>query len=168
MNRHPRLRQILITLTTTLTIVGLTGCFLFEDPLIIYGVQLWLYDPHLKLEPFCYGVDLTATFGDNTLLDIQVDQSDPDAPASAQEVSRVPQQRYYAGMPLVVHVVCRNLSGGEIGRSLYEGRLTSPREPAFFVLFNYSDPEIDFSTCIPPTTATGVQMCATGYGFEFQ
>lgn len=164
MNKRFNLRQVLIIIAATLSLVGLSGCFLFSDP-TTYGVNLWLSAPE-GLEPFCYGVDLTATFGESSLLDIQVDQTDPSQHGIEGRQHAI--QRYYAGMPLVVDVVCTDPSGGVIGRSLYEGGLADPGEDARFTLINYPDPQIDFSTCIPPTTATGVQMCAIGYGFNFQ
>lgn len=160
------MRRIMIALTAALAIVGLSACFQFQEANSTYEVRLSFFPPE-EFEPFCYGVDLTATFGENTLLDIHIDQTDHDAKTSAQ-ARRFDKQPAYEGMPLIVDVVCRNPSGGEIGHSLYEGKLSIPYRDAHFTLINYPGPQVEFGACIPPTTATGVQMCAWGYGFEFK
>lgn len=151
-----------------LAAVSLTSCFLFENHHIRYGVHLWYYDPDLRLDPYCYGVDFKATFGENVLIDIHVDQSDLGTTTAAQELAEAPQQRYYSGMPLVIEATCRDDLGEAIGHSVYEGALISPKENAHFALLNYHEPSIDLSTCIPAIQATGVQMCAQSYGFEFE
>ena len=167
MNTRRRLPSPALSLACCALLFVLTGCFLVGHQHITYGVRLWYYAPGLDYEPFCYGVDLKATFGVNVLLDVHVDQSDLSDTPAAQEWSAAPQQRYYSGMPLTVKTVCTDDGGEEIGRSTYEGKLMSPNGPANFALINYPDPEVDFSTCVPPTESTGVQMCALAHGFKF-
>ncbi len=148
-------------------LLSLSGCFLFENHSIAFSAHLWYYDPELKLEPFCYGVDMKATFGVNVLLDVSVDQSDLTANTSGVEGAMSKMQRYYAGMPLIVDATCRNQLGEETGQARYVGKLKTPTDTAQFSLFNYQNPDIDFATCVPPTASTGAQMCAQTYGFEF-
>lgn len=160
-------QRVTLTLAVVLAVLSLSSCFLFENHSIAFAAHLWYYDPQLKLEPFCYGADVKATFGVNVLLDVSVDQTDLGSNTMGIEGATSKMQPYYAGMPLIVEVSCRNQLGEEIGQSRYEGRLKTTSDSAHFSLFNYPDPAIDFSTCVPPTASTGTQMCAQAFGFEF-
>lgn len=160
-------KRLALVVIVPLTVVGLSSCFLFKNHSIAFAAHLWYYDPQLKLEPFCYGADVKATFGVNVLLDVSVDQTDLGSNTMGIEGATSKMQPYYAGMPLIVEVSCRNQLGEEIGQSRYEGRLKTTSDSAHFSLFNYPDPAIDFSTCVPPTASTGTQMCAQAFGFEF-
>ncbi len=159
----------MVTIAIVLSLTALlSSCFLFEDHSVAYSVNLWYYDPKVVLEPYCFGIDLKATFGTSTLLDISVDQTDLFAHNQGTEGATSGNQRYYAGMPLDVVVKCKDEFGGIIGEAHYVGSLIDAKQSAYLSLWNYRDPDIDPTQCIPPTTGSGVQLCATSYGFRFQ
>lgn len=110
---------------------------------------------------------MTAEFGASTLLDVSVDQTNPDGFITGKETKASRQQNYVAGMPLEIEVVCRNEQGEEIGRSLFVGELITPYESGHFTIWNFAHPDLDQSECVAPVESSGIQICGDATGFRF-
>jgi len=134
--------------------------------LVTFGVSVAPYSPEGQV-PYCYGLEVEATFGANILMDASFDQDDLTAITTALEPRASKAQRYYAGMPLVVSVACLDDASMEVGSASYEGTLVDPNDSSHFTLWNYKEPAVDPSDCITPTTSTGAQVCAVASGFTF-
>lgn len=145
----------------------ISGCFLFSEPPITYNVHVAWLPPDDTISYFCYGLDVTADFGVNRLLDISVDQTDNDGFATGKEAKASGSQPYYPGMPLEVEVICRDETGSEIGGRTYVGKLLSPSQDADLTLWNFAHPEIDLASCIEPAQDSGGRVCGLARGFEF-
>lgn len=120
------------------------------------------------MEPYCFGVTITATFGENVILDDSFDQDDLGAITYGSELRQSKVQAYYAGMPLKVEVLCSDAVGAPIGSATYEGKLVTPNESSYFTLWNYAEPAVKPTDCVTPTAASGTQMCGVASGFDFQ
>lgn len=166
MNRIFRIRRATLTLAALAVAAVLSGCFLVPADLVTFGVSVAPYSPEGQA-PYCYGLEVKATFGVNVLMDASFDQDDLTSITTSSEPRASKAQRYYAGMPLVVSVVCLDDTSTEIGSASYEGTLVTPNESSHFTLWNYEEPAVDPNDCIAPTTSTGAQVCAITSGFAF-
>lgn len=147
--------------------MALSGCFLLSEPPITYNVHVAWLPPDSTISFFCYGLYVTAEFGASTLLDVSVDQTNPDGFITGKETKASRQQNYVAGMPLEIEVVCRNEQGEEIGRSLFVGELITPYESGHFTIWNFAHPDLDQSECVAPVESSGIQICGDATGFRF-
>jgi hypothetical protein len=149
-----------------LAALGLSGCFLVNKDMVVYGVAVSPYAAAGEA-PYCYAFTVEATFGENVLVDATFSQDNFTSRTSFIEPRMSKAQRYYAGMPLVVDVVCLDEAAAEVGSATYVGTLVNPNETSAFSLWTHDVATREPGECVAPSVSAGVQLCATATGFEF-